>query len=469
MTLEKGALHAALEDYARSGVTPLHMPGHKRNPALPDALPWAMDITEIDDFDNLHGAQGLLKDAMARAAALYRARRTFFLVNGSTCGLLAAVRALTKRGETVLVARGSHRALYHALEICGLNARYLMPEVDPETGITGSIAPETVERALDDAPNARLCVITSPTYEGVTSDIGAISDILHARGAVLLVDEAHGAHLGLSDHFPESAVRLGADVVVQSLHKTMASLTQTALLHVLTARADAGEVARQLSVFETSSPSYVLMASIDDCVATMARSGEALLAAYRARLERFYGLVKPLRHLKMLGGSRAFYDRDPGKIVVTTGHAGIDGYQLIQRLRAKGFELEMASEGYALAMTGLGDAEDALDGFARALLEIDLGLTDHPPAPPAPPLFAPRAALTIEEALSREGRMVPVQEAANRVAREYLWAYPPGVPLLVPGEVVDEGVLRLALGRRLVSTRGGWPHTLDVLNHDQID
>ena len=216
------------------------MPGHKRQ-SLHFPNPYAIDITEIDGFDNLHHAEGILKEAQERAAELYGSRECFYLINGSTCGLLAAISAAAKRGETVLVARNCHKAVYHALFLRELSANYLYPVIT-ENGIMGQITAEQVEEALSQDPTIKTVILTSPTYEGIGSDIGKISTVAHRHGAALIVDEAHGAHFGFGAGFPENAVRQGADAVIMSLHKTLPSFTQTALLHLCSDRISSAEV-----------------------------------------------------------------------------------------------------------------------------------------------------------------------------------------------------------------------------------
>lgn len=197
-------LYEKLKDYADSGVYPFHMPGHKRTET--DGLPYDIDITEISGFDNLHEPVGCLCQLQATAASLFGARRAFALVNGATVGILAAVRAMTRYGDRVLIARNSHMAVYHAVELCGLDADYLIPDVVDGLGIFASVSPQEVERKLSADPAISLVVITSPTYEGVVSDVRTIAEICHRYGARLLVDEAHGAHFPFSDKFPASAV-----------------------------------------------------------------------------------------------------------------------------------------------------------------------------------------------------------------------------------------------------------------------
>ena len=210
------------------------------------------------------------------AAGLYGSRKAFMLVNGSTVGILAAIGAHTERGDKILIADNCHRSVYNAVELFGLDPVYLTPETDETSGVSCSVAPAAVESALKTAHGVKLVVITSPTYEGVISDVWSIAGITHERGIPLLVDEAHGAHLGFSDAFPENATRLGADVVVMSLHKTLPALTQCSLLHICGEFADAGKTARLLSVLQTSSPSYVLLASIDHCLRLLVSDSEKL-------------------------------------------------------------------------------------------------------------------------------------------------------------------------------------------------
>ena len=226
-----------LSTYAASDAYPFHMPGHKRQvkmgiTSVPN--PFSVDITEIDGFDNLHHAEDILKESMNSAAAVYGADRSWYLVNGSTCGILAAIAAAVKPGEKILMARNSHKSAYHAVILNQLEPVYLYPEEVPEFQIPGGIEPEQVERALLEHPEIRAVFVTSPTYEGIVSDIQGIAATAHRHGAALIVDEAHGAHLPFGDgnYFPDGALQEGADLVIQSLHKTLPSLTQTAILHL---------------------------------------------------------------------------------------------------------------------------------------------------------------------------------------------------------------------------------------------
>ena len=507
-------LLARLAAYCASDALPMHMPGHKRNrQALQLPEPVGVDITEIDGFDNLHGAEDLLLACQRRAARVFGAEETHFLVNGSSGGILSAIAACVPRGGALLMGRNAHRAALNAVTIGGIRPEYLYPAFLPESGISGAIAPEQVDAALGRRPDIRCVFITSPTYEGVISDVAAIADACHRHGAVLIVDEAHGAHLGFGG-FPESAVRLGADVSVQSVHKTLGSLTQTALLHVSGPRVDRERLRWMLSVYQTSSPSYVLMASIDECVLRMEAQGDALADRWLANVTAFRRAVGGLRHLKLLpveaaacGGAAVGADSvdgaaansgaavsagfsgnaaascgaaagadsvdgaafrfDSSKIVISARGTNIGGPELQRMLRERfHIELEMAAGHYAIAMTGIGDTEASVMRLADALLTIDAELTDvDAPAPVDPLSPRPQMVLTPAEADLLPAEDVPVDAAAGRICAETVFAYPPGIPLMVPGERVDGALLARLLAERargvaLHSQTGGLPEVL---------
>ena len=435
----------ALEVHSRTGPQPLHMPGHKRH-SLDPRLPYSLDITEIQGFDDLHHPQGILKEGMDRAAALWGAQHSFYLVGGSTVGILACVRAASRPGDRVIVARNCHKSVYHALELCGLEPHYLLPQWEGDWGIWGSVTPEILESAFAACPGARLVILTSPTYEGVLSDIPSLARAAHAHGALLLVDEAHGAHL------ERGAVAGGADLVVQSLHKTLPSLTQTALCHC---REDlALRVARELNVFETSSPSYPLMASIQLCVDWLEREGAAARTAFARRLEGLDRLK--LDNLELLchrgDGLHGFFGHDPGKLLV---RGGCTGPRLAQLFREQGLEPEMITPQGILLMTTLCDTDQDFARLGQVLQEVD-GLTGPAsPSPLARPAVPPRRMGALE-ALTAPGEELSLELEVGRISGEYLWAYPPGVPLLVPGEEITPQVLELIRAYREVELISTW-------------
>ncbi|MGN0348042.1 MAG: aminotransferase class I/II-fold pyridoxal phosphate-dependent enzyme [Roseburia sp.] len=445
-------LDEKLIEYGRSNMYPFHMPGHKRK-QLVFPNPYAIDITEIDGFDYLSCADGILMEAQQRAARLYDSLHCHYLVNGSTCGILAAICAATKKRDTVLVARNCHKSVYHALELHELTAQYLYPCITKE-GLQGQITAAQVKEALCDNPAIRAVIVTSPTYEGVISDIRGIAEEAHAFGIPLIVDEAHGAHLGFGAGFPENAVRLGADAVIMSLHKTLPSFTQTALLHINSERIANEKVSRYLEMFQTSSPSYLLMAGMDSCIRLLLKEQKKLFADYRAHLDCFYETISGLKNLHVLAKEDFTEDEafawDDSKLVIFSGKSGRTGEELRKILRREyALEFELASGCYVLGMTSIMDAAEGFERLAEALFQMDAVLADEEPGrqPPMPVEFMQRTyqrqekQLEIYEAISFAHTEVSFSEAVGRLSAAYLTLYPPGIPMLVPGERITERLL----------------------------
>jgi len=473
-------LEQHLQQYNRQDIYPMHMPGHKRNTVMMSLTnPYGLDYTEVEGLDDLHEARanpgqgGTLEESMARASRLYGSQRSFYTVGGSTAGLLAAILSHTCRGDQVLVARNCHKSVYNALVLGGLSPIYLFPEVEESFGIQGSISPGAVERALKAYPDIRLVVVTSPTYEGVLSDIGTIAEIAHRCQIPLLVDEAHGAHLGLSPLFPKNALQQGADLVVQSLHKTLPAFTQTAIVHVGGSYADAGALVRTLSMLETSSPSYLLMLSADRCISILEEQGNKLFEAYHQRLVNFYKKIETLKALRLFKKStgnlpQELFDHDPGKLVISCRETGLTCSALMDvLLKEYKIQLEMASVDYAIAMTSICDTEEGFDRLAFALLEIDgrLEATETPILCFSPAEKSVQPVCLPADALSLPGEWKSFTESAFCISQEFLYAYPPGIPILAPGEQITEKVLRQAAeleqsGIRLISTEHRYPEKI---------
>ena len=471
-----------LTEYAGSDAYPFHMPGHKRR-EIPDGIPggfpdpYGIDITEIDGFDNLHHAEGILKDAMDEAAAIYGADRSWYLVNGSTCGILSAVFATTENGGKILTARNCHKAVYHAICLNRLEAEYLYPEEITEFGINGGIRAEDVRKALEKdamrcAGNSgdvrgkitkiKAVLITSPTYEGVVSDIRAIADAAHEYGIPLIVDEAHGAHLEYADQchsFPKSALEYGADIVIQSLHKTLPCFTQTAILHVKGKLVDQDRISRYLSMFQTSSPSYLFMAGMERCIRYMDGDGRNEMIRYEKRLERFMERMEGLQVLEVLdreicGKYRTVAGWDPSKIVVSTMRAeDFHGEELAETLRRKyHLEMEMTAPEYVIAMTSLMDTEEGFERLGTALLEIDGALRHcvepeqqkercETPEVTESKVLHPVRRMLICEAMNADTERTALQDTVGKVSAEFVYLYPPGIPIIAPGEVFTDAIV----------------------------
>ncbi len=421
-----------LTEYRKTRI-PMHMPGHKRNNSqLSCDLPYGIDITEIDGFDNLHDMQGVLKETAELAATLYGAKHSFPLVNGSTCGILAAMHALIPRSGHVLLSRSSHKSVYHGVDLLGLVPHYLTVDTD-EHGISGKISPKQVENALSAHNDIRLVILTSPTYEGMVQNTKEIADICHNHGAYLLVDSAHGAHFGFSKSFSESEVTSGADIVVMSLHKTMPCLTQTALLHICSDSVDKTAVQEALSIFETSSPSYILLASVDSCLRYVASQKNAIFPAYTQRLATFYRKTEHLRNLSVF-----CYD-DPGKIIISTEKTNLTGAALASKLRSDfSIETEMSAAHFVLAMTSICDEDASFDALADALIQIDVDTAPATRKAYARAMPLPEQICTPSDARKLSGSFTKIDDCAGKTALESVWAYPPGIPLIVPGEKIPQ-------------------------------
>ena len=440
-TMEREHLYQQLISYGESDVYPFHMPGHKRR-ALPFPNPYTIDITEIDGFDNLHHAGGLIREAEERAAKLYGADRSYYLVNGSTCGLLAAICAAARRGDKVLAARNCHKAVYHAVSMQGLSVEFLYPAIT-RGDLQGQITAAQVEEALTKHPDIAVVILTSPTYEGIVSDVAAIAACCHAHGAALIVDEAHGAHFGFGAGFPENAVRLGADAVIMSLHKTLPALTQTAVLHRASDRIMAERVEHYLEIFETSSPSYVLMGSISQCMQWMRKYADTWFEAYFTNLIWFREHAEKWKELRLWENPR----KEPSKLVVLTGEK-CSGTEAAKWLREEfQIEVEMAAAGYILAMTSLADSRDGFVRLMDALTKIDERLqkisfskekkTNYSESV----LTCPEVEMLPVQAVNALEETKSVNEAEGFVSAEYGMVYPPGIPFLVPGEKITKTVL----------------------------
>ena len=444
-------LERLLAEYARTGRYAFHMPGHKRQP-IPGCgwLPLAEDITEIAGFDNLHAPEGILKEEMAAAASLFGAESTFFSVNGSTGAVLAAVSAAVPKGGTLLLERGSHISVYHAAELRDLRLVFIR---------NGLPYAEQIRKAQADA-----VILTSPSYEGCMKDVRGWAEAAHACGIPLLADEAHGAHLMTDPYFPESAVTSGADLVVQSLHKTLPAMTQTALLHNVTGRIGDDALRHFLDVYETSSPSYVLMASVTACLHFLQEEGKEAFSSYINRLRHLREELSGLTQLHLAGGAEGILTSDselppyrkgtrldPGKLVITAKGRGA----LLDRLLRERYhlEMEMKAPDYVLAMTSVFDTEEGFARLLSALRELDADgrfAEDCPDAAGAGgdamrQLYEgpwPEAYMSVSEAVERKHVRLPLSEAAGRVSGGYLCLYPPDLPLILPGEVISPEIAK---------------------------
>lgn len=453
-------LYDKLVKYSVSDYYGFHMPGHKRQQITgAEKLPYEIDITEIEGFDDLHHAEDLFINLQEYAAEVFHAEETHYLVNGSTVGLLSAVLGCTGYGDRILMARNCHKSVYNAVDLNGLIPEYVYPEFDETTDLNGEIRAEKIEqilekdRGMNREAGIKAVVITSPTYDGVVSDIERISEVVHKYGIPLIVDEAHGAHFGFHEYFPQNANVRGADIVIHSLHKTLPSLTQTALLHINGRYADRERIRNYLHMLQSSSPSYILMASIDECVRGMDECREEIMDTYVECLQQARERLKQLKNIKLIEAEH--YDRS--KIVLSvknlknTNGEVLNGKLFQEMLRSYHLEMEMASGSYVIAMTGPGDTQEGMDRLVQAVMEIDKNILceelsgndeDHTIKNISYEMIPLEQAYSSFEAGRMEGESVKWNEASGRISLEYVYLYPPGIPMIVPGERITSTIVQ---------------------------
>lgn len=431
-----------------STVYPFHMPGHKlgRLSPLADQDLYKIDVTEVEGTDQLFQPDGIIYNAQKHAAEVYGALETFFLVNGSSCGILSAISACCKPDGKVLISRNSHKSVYHAVLINRLDPIYVYPDAIEEYHLLGGIAPENVKRALIEHPEITCVVITSPTYDGFTSDIEAISQITKRHGSLLIVDEAHGAHFKFCNCFPKSALECGADIVIHSLHKTLPAFTQSALLHVNSTSVNTEKLKRYLEMYQTSSPSYILMTGMDSCISIVQENRVKYFDKLLKSITSFRNKIAEFKNIKLIGeeicGKYNIHNIDISKLVFVGKREDINGKYVDKILRDEyQIQIEMAMRSSFLALTSIADDEAAFNKLYMALFSIDQKLATETQVDI-------RELRNKVDEVSRQKLYTPFQtdqlqmeeislkHARDRICGQFINVYPPGIPLLIPGEKI---------------------------------
>lgn len=437
---------------------PFHMPGHKRTDLGAFFGIEKMDITEITDYDNLHEPEGIIRESMNLVKNIFKSKESWYLVGGSTLGILAAISSVCRQGDKILIGRNCHKAVYNCIRLLQLEAVYCYADISPDYDICMDMSAESVEEKLKQNPDIKAVVVTSPTYEGVVSDISAIKEILRSYDIPLIVDEAHGAHMIFHEYFPQSATECGADLVIQSTHKTLPSFTQTAVLHLCSDLISKEQVEEMIDIYETSSPSYLLMASAEYGIMYM-KENEEKLTEYVDNLINFRKKCEQLKKIELLSQEKLnCFAYDNGKLVFSVKNCGLNGKQLFSLLYNKyHVELEMENLTYGIAMTSICDTKENFDKLWKAISEIDemcvknsLSEYENFRACLKNHKFNAKEFSNIISILEgntpkileswqcrgKEIEMVELKEAVGRIAGKYVMIYPPGVPILVPGEKI---------------------------------
>lgn len=471
-------LYEKLKNYSESDYYPFHMPGHKRNLEMDFINPFCLDITEIDGFDNLHYSEGILFEAQRRASLLYHSEETHFLVNGTTAGLLSAISACTTNGGTILMGRNCHKAVYNGVFLNELKSIYTYPQKLDKYCVNGGLNPENIKQLLISSKNIQAVVITSPTYDGIVSDIESIAKEVHKFNIPLIVDEAHGAHFGFHSYFPEHSNKKGADIVIDSVHKTLPSLTQTALIHVNGNLVDRDKLKKYLSIYQTSSPSYVLMSSIDYCIELIEKNGLELFQGYVNKLSYLRKELTKLQHIHLINkeivGKNNVFNLDRSKLILSVRNTDITGKELyLKLLNQYHLQMEMVAGDYVLAMTSIMDSKEGFERLIKALFEIDKTLNFVKHENKIDLNEDIKACYTISESAKKESITCMLDIAEGKISAEYIYLYPPGIPLITPGELITRTLIvkikqYKLLGLNIIGMLDDTNQTIQVIQDDKV-
>ena len=449
-------LHRALEDYRSRRVVPFDVPGHKQGRGTPELTAFlgkqclSVDVNSMKPLDNLAHPTSVIRDAEALAADAFGADAAFLMVGGTTSGVQAMIMSVCKAGDAIILPRNVHRSAINALIVTGIRPIYVDPGTHAGLGISLGMAADDVVRTIRENPDAKAVFVNNPTYYGICTDVKTIVDAAHEAGMAALIDEAHGTHFYFGENLPVTAMEVGADMSAVSMHKTGGSLTQSSLLLMRLGRVDPSYVRTIINLTQTTSASYLLMSSID-----LAR--KALATKGRETFETVCGLAEyGRREINGIGGYYAFsreianggnvYDFDVTKLSVNTlkiGRAGVEVYDLLRDDYE--IQIEFGDMGNLLAIVSVGDTHYNIERLVSALSEIKrlhsrdgLDLLDHEYIPPV-------VRLSPQEAFYANRTSVPIREAVGRVTAEFVMCYPPGVPILAPGELVTQDALDYVL------------------------
>lgn len=464
-------LYQGLKTIAIAESINFHMPGHKNRdhnmPWLKDAI--RLDTTETYGADNLLHPDTIIKDSLRGIADVFGAKRSLFSVNGTTGSIYIAQNVALNPGETLLVQRDSHKSVYNGAILNRLDLDYVYPKYHADKKIVTDIDPEAVEEKLSQNNKIKAVMVVYPNYYGITSDLGKIAEIVHAHGAVLIVDEAHGSHMHFSDRLPSSALSCGADIVLQSTHKTLPSLTQTSLIHLGTDRVDPYRLKRASALYQTTSPSYLFMTSIENAIAYMdSKKGRSALDRLIDMTMEFRKRLIELPGIELLEDTDQIYGLDPTRVLFR--HESLAGGKLKDELyRNANISLEMADLYYALALCTVNNTQADFDALYSALEKI---AANHYEEKLVRDIEVDMIPATIEmpmyEAYYREKEEIRLEDALGCIAGQQITPYPPGVPMVLPGEVIMEPILKKLLelkkvGIDIVGTFGPGRSFIEVL------
>jgi arginine/lysine/ornithine decarboxylase len=448
-------LFDALMEYVNRDIIPFHVPGHKKGAGADTEFknflgenPFKIDVTVFKLVDSLHHPTGPIKKAQELAADAYGSDAAFFSIHGTSGAIQAMIMSVVNSGDKIIIPRNVHKSVTAGIILSGAIPVYMSPELDKRLGIAHGVTPETVSRTLSQNKDAKAVLIINPTYYGVAADIKKIADIVHSYNIPLIVDEAHGPHLAFNDRLPLSSIEAGSDICCQSTHKIIGAMTQASLLHVNSRLVDVHRVQQILSLLQTTSPSYILMASLDCARRQIAIDGKQLLdkaidlsnyARYEInKIPGFYCFGK-----EIIGNSGVF-SLDPTKITITCRDLGITGYDLDMILSNKyNIQMELSDIYNVLAVGSFGDTKKNMDILIKALKEISIEYagSNHVKSDFLDIPDIPRQLKIPREAFNSKRKSVPLKSSIGMISGEFLMAYPPGIPVLCPGEEITRDIV----------------------------
>ncbi|MCD6167931.1 MAG: aminotransferase class V-fold PLP-dependent enzyme [Caldisericia bacterium] len=447
-------IYFALKNYIAKKRACFHMPGHHRgkgaHPFLVDLLgekALLSDITEVEGMDYLHKAEGVIKYAQELAANLFKVDYTFFLINGSTVGNLVMLASTLSPGDKVIIQRNSHRSIIGGLAVLDLVPEYIQPEIHPYLEIPWGITPEKLEEKLKKG-NSKVVFLTSPNYFGMCEDLPSLVKVGKRYNSILLLDEAHGAHFPFNPNLPETGINLGFDMIVQSAHKTLPSLTQTSFLHVFEKNIDMDRVHDSLTFFQSSSPSYLFMASLDIVRYQMETEGERIWNDVIDKANYLREEINKIDGLYSFGVEileDGIFDLDSTKVTVNTKGIGLTGFEVEEILNKKyNIEIELSDSSNILLFMTPGVTDNEIQRLLGALKDISKMRRKKKEMRLKSPDI-PEMALTPKEAFLRPKELIPIKESEGRVAGNIVSSYPPGLPILVPGEEITKDIIEYIL------------------------
>ena len=453
---ERNYINNKLQNIVNDDLISFHMPGHKKG-KIYDKLGYGdlvknlykMDTTEIIETDNLHSPEGIIKDSQEKASKIFRSEKSYYLVNGSTCGIQAAILSTCSPGEKILVNRDCHQSAINAFILGDINPIYIKGSICEDTYTIKGVNEQDVLDAIDNNSDIKVLMLTYPSYYGMVFDLEKICTYAHEKGIVVIVDEAHGAHLGLSDKLPKSALEQGADIVIQSIHKTLPSFTQSSIIHVQGDLIDKKNLERFLKIVQSSSPSYVMMASLEIAIDIYDRYGKDLMQGLLSNIDDFEKDLSEINGVKVLKG------HDKTKVFVSLKDLGINGYDLEETLRYKyNIQVELSNYYGVLLICTIGNEKDDFDQFLCAIKSIvedlsgdknnDLDKSEDNVTKLMKlnyPDLIPQKIISPREAFYSDKKAVLLKESIGKISGEYIIPYPPGISLTSPGEIITQEVI----------------------------